>query len=132
PNVPVYLIFAGPGWGTRASPSASAQAIEDATDSLLSGPYLSRLASYRADLGHATFGLPGDPGHRAAWDAAGLPNGFSKSDLHSVIDAHIGNGDLPPTDATSTEGLYIVITPPGVMSDDPNAGGFHDTHFRFD
>src|SRR5438105_7961849 len=54
PNVPVYLIFSGPGWGTPANPSASAQAIESATDSLLSGPYLSRLSSYRADLGHAT------------------------------------------------------------------------------
>ncbi len=131
PDVPVYLIFWGQGWGTKANPSAAALDIENATDSLLSGPYLSRLSSYRSNLGHATFGIPGDPGHRAAWDASNPPNGFSWWDLRDVIGDHIDNGDLPQSDATGNEGLYLVVTPPGIQSDQGGAGGYHTIDYHF-
>src|SRR4051812_33576851 len=47
PDAPIYLIFNGSGWGTKASPSAAATAVENSLTNLLQSPYLSGLHQYR-------------------------------------------------------------------------------------
>src|SRR4051812_44969675 len=48
-NTPVYLIYWGSSWGQSGS-GPSMQSINNATASLLSGPYLSSLGQYASGL----------------------------------------------------------------------------------
>src|SRR5262245_6826059 len=126
---PVYLIFSGSQWQTPAA-SQLATDIQARAATLLSGPYLSGLTQY------SVFGHP-ISGHahldKVVFDNSdSLKNGFTVGQLENVIDHQVDIGALPESDDTSQEPIYVVLTPPGIKSDQPNAAGYHSHFTRFD
>src|SRR5207302_4550740 len=94
--------------------------IETASANFLSGPYLSGLSQYGGGMGKAHYA-------GAVVDTIDPEpiTGFSYFNLQSVVNSAINNLRLPDPGATSTEPIYMVVTPPGINSDQPAAGGYH-------
>jgi hypothetical protein len=124
----VHLIFWGPDWQTPTL-SQLASDIQTRAGTLLSGPYLSGLAQYSVAghpiTGHAQLG-------KVVFDTSTVPNNFSADNLRDVINHQVDIGALPEADVSSQEPIYVVLTPPGFTSNEPNAAGFHSHFTRFD
>jgi uncharacterized protein with LGFP repeats len=124
----IFLIFWGSYWQGGANPQVNA--IVNATSQVLNGPYLSGLKQYGSD---------GKAFYVNQWfDNSDPANGFSGDDLDNVVQNAVDdpNSTIPESDTPATLPIYVVITPPGIMSNDPNAAGYHnlqhDTDFPFD
>jgi hypothetical protein len=116
-NTPIYLIFEGQSWG--GAPNATNGAIKQAAEGVLNSSFLIRLQQYGSD-GTAYY-------NGEAFDNTGLPNQFSTSNLDARVQGQILQGNVPPPG--SIDPIYVVVTPPGVVSNSPNAGGYHDNQF---
>jgi hypothetical protein len=118
-SAPVYLIFWGQGWGSSTRQSMTD--VQDATNAVLSSPYLSLLGQYRSD-GQA---------HVAQVDTHPAGTGpafggtFTKAQLKNLVSDEIDNGFLPESDATGNLPIYLVVTPGGVSPSDISAVGYH-------
>ncbi|HWE37329.1 MAG TPA: calcium-binding protein [Isosphaeraceae bacterium] len=119
-NVPVYLIFWGSSWVNNQKTTD----IENAAAALYNSPYLSGLKQYGSD-GHAFYA-------GAVINTSDPANGFSDGDITNVVDNAIDNQGLPESDAGPNKPIYFVVTPPGVSSNDPNAGAYHSTEHDYD
>jgi hypothetical protein len=129
-GVPIYTIYWGSYWGTSGG-AAYASQIQNAINSFLYfSPYLDGLhqygTSYRA-------GVPGS-GTVQVFNYSDPSNGFSVSDLQNIVNNGIDNQGLPESDTYSNEGIYVVLTPPGIST--MGDGGYHtndsDYDFPFD
>jgi hypothetical protein len=114
PGVPLYPIFWGSYWATSAGQNFALQ-IEISMNTMFYGsPYLDGLhqysPKYRAFAANSAFNYS-DPS-----------NGFSGDSLRGVVENAIDNQGLPESDDNNNEGIYVVLTPPGINSSDPNAG----------
>jgi hypothetical protein len=123
-NTPVYLVFWGTGWG--GGENATTLAIEQAARSVLNSSYLIRLQQYGSD-GTAYYNAD----DFVNWDPS---NQFQTDDLGDMIEDEISKGALPDEGAsTEIKPLFVVVTPPGITSDQSDAGGWHteeDGHFE--
>jgi hypothetical protein len=114
-HVQVQLIFWGSAWAGDASPSANA--VFNAAQTILSGPYMSKLSQYRG-IGNGTMlGKlvinPSDP-----------PNPFSTDNVAQCVLHLIGAGQVPkPEDDQQI--LYCVFLPVGVNFNQPYINGIH-------
>jgi Ca2+-binding RTX toxin-like protein len=123
-DAPIFLIYWGRQWGSPTT-SPSRAAIDAATASLFSSagsPYQGHLRQYDSVLGRAHF-------VRSVWDNSPVPNGFSEDTLVDVVQHaynHLGLPDPDDLDPSPVEPLYLVVTPPGINSDDAGAGGYHN------
>jgi hypothetical protein len=86
---------------------------------VLNSSYLIRLQQYGSD-GTAYYNGEG-------FDNTGLPNQFSEGNLLSLVDNQIVQGNVPPPGGIDP--IYVVVTPPGITSDQPGDGGYHTTLF---
>src|SRR5579884_1444726 len=115
---PVYLIYWGSYW--THNPTATPTQVDQAAASFLSGPYLTGLSQYGGGIGDAWFAgsavdtLDPDP-----------TNGFSMTYLEGIVNSAINNLGLPNPGATQYLPIYMVVTPPGIVSDQADAGGYH-------
>jgi hypothetical protein len=112
-DVPVYLIFWGSYWkNTQRDPTGSTPTVKEITDaasSILNGPYFKGLTQYGAD-GNAY--LAG-----TASDTSDPPSGqFDSNKLSDIVDNLDDNGGLPEADDLSRIPIYVVVTPPGILS----------------
>jgi hypothetical protein len=119
---PVYLIFwGGTGWGDSPSntltnsPGFFGQDIWNAEKNLVENTsYLSGLSHYHGSDGTASL---------AGWriDNSPAPDNFSASLLDQVVRNAINN-PLHPLPNNLDNAIYLVVTPPGVRSQNPQTG----------
>jgi acrosin len=120
-GVPLYTIYWGSYWATSAG-SAYASSIQNSLNaSYYNSPYLDGLHQYNINY---RAGVPGG-GTVSVFDYSDPANGFSDGDLQNVIRNAIHNLGLPEADTYLNEGIYFVMTPPGINSSDPKASGYH-------
>jgi hypothetical protein len=114
-NVQVQLIFWGSTWAENASPSTNA--IFDAAQTILSGPYMSKLTQYRGIGSGTMLGElvvnPSDP-----------PNPFSTDDVAQCVLSLIAAGTVPEP-GIDNQMLFCVFLPAGVNFNVPNINGIH-------
>ena len=114
-KVQVQLIFWGSVWEGNASPSANA--VFNAAQTVLSGPYMSKLSQYRR-IGQGTMLS------KLVINPSNPPNPFSTNDVAQCILSLITAGKVPkPEDDQQI--LYCVFLPVGVNFDQPNIDGIH-------
>jgi hypothetical protein len=114
-QVQVQLIFWGSAWAGNASPSANA--VFDAAQTILSGPYVSKLSQYR-EIGK------GSMLGKLVIDPSDPPNPFSTNDVAQCVLRLIATGEVSrPED--DQQNLYCVFSPEGVNFDQPNTNGIH-------
>jgi len=114
-KVQVQLIFWGSSWESNASPSANA--VFNAAQTILSGPYMSKLSQYRG-IGQGT--MLG----KLVVNPSTPPNPFSTNDAAQCVLSLITAGKVPkPEDDQHI--LYCVFLPIGVSFDQPNINGEH-------
>jgi hypothetical protein len=123
---PVYFIFTGPGW-SATSPIVG-QYIQ-AAQNLMSSPYFSGIRQYGNSQPPTYGGAVYDSGNT-------VQNGFGPDDIDDLVHEEAGSNGLPDPDVDGTTPIYVVVTPPGWLSNDPNEGGFnqrdYDTGFDAD
>jgi hypothetical protein len=131
----VHLIFLGAEWQTAAN-SQLASDIQTRAATLLSGPYLSGLKQYSVSGqpidGHAQLG-------KVVFDtfvnfSTSKPaNIFTDQQLQDAINHQVDISALPESDDTSHPPIYVVLTPPGVKSNEnPNFAGYHSSFVHSD
>ena len=113
----VELIFWGNGWNTGSGPALRSQ-VQDAVDSIVTGPYLTLLAQYRSSI------HPGTRVGSVTITSSTPPNPFSNAAVISFLQVHISNGTLP-SPASDSQLLYMVIPQPGIAAG--NIGGEHSS-----
>ncbi len=111
----VELIFWGNGWNSGGGPALRSQ-VQDAVDSIVTGPYLTLLAQYRSSI------HPGTRVGSVTITTSTPPNPFSNAAVISLLQVNISNGTLPAPGSDS-QLLYMVIPQPGIMAG--NIGGEH-------
>jgi hypothetical protein len=121
-DVPVYLIFWGPTWNQPGGP-ASAPVVA-AAETIMNSIYLSGVSQYRPNIGIANLG-------GVAFDTSSPNNGFSEADIGNVVANAIGAGNVPDPYEMTPKPLFLVVTPPGILSDSPTAGSYHDVRVVF-
>jgi hypothetical protein len=114
-HVHVQLIFWGPDWAGNASPSANA--VFNAVQAILSGPYMSKLSQYRGIANGTLLG-------KLVIDPSDPPNPFSTNDVAQCVLRLIAAGKVSkPED--DQQNLYCVFLPLGVNFNQPNINGEH-------
>lgn len=113
PNV--VLVFWGNFWG---GPNTFLTGpIQDAAQRVLDSDYLSMLTEYGSD-GHAHLGFTRDNVHVTSfWVPGTVPDGH----FNGVNTFFVARGAVNPP----ANSLYVVVTPPGVMSDNPKVVGYN-------
>jgi len=126
--VRVHLIFWGQSWAGWPAPTPTAGQCTDAVVTILGSDYMSSLAQYSVgsgSLGSVTVvtdpvgGSPADP-----------PNPFSNDDIWLLVEhlrtaGRIPTGDIGP----GGQGLYVVVLPSGVGSNQPGVIGEHSYYW---
>jgi Ca2+-binding RTX toxin-like protein len=122
-NPQINLIFWGSYWKNPVN-SPTQNDIFNKVVSVVSSPYASRLTDYRAD--------PPGPGNyniqaiNALSDSPDPIDGmFSLGDVTNVVTNLTDHDCLPDPDSLSNLPIYVVITPPGVHSNQPGLLGEH-------
>ena len=114
-NVQVQLIFWGSAWANNTSPSAST--VFNAVQTILSGPYISKLAQYHRIVKGTMLGKP-------VIDPSNPPDPFSTDDVAQCILHLIAAGKVSkPEDEQHI--LYCVFLPVGVNFNQPGINGEH-------
>jgi hypothetical protein len=113
---PIYLIFWGSQWDSSAE-QALKSSIENSVTDILSGPYLSGLKQYGSD------GIASYAG--SVVNSSATPNKFSHDNIQDVISNAIENQGLPEPDDVPHAPIYVVVTPPGIVSDVNGAYGYN-------
>jgi hypothetical protein len=122
----IFVMFWGSYWQDGANPLVND--LINATETLFptNGPstYLSGLTQYGMD-GIANY-------QNAVFHDSDPANPFSPDDIRNAfeyeIDARRNTSSYFPDSYNTTNGkdpLYVIFTPPGTSSDDPNAGGYN-------
>ncbi len=126
PNVSLVLLFWGNAW-TDERTMPSADAIANAMQKMLAGPYMSALDQYGIGRGKLT---------RALIVLSDPPDPFGRDDWHDLIWNLIDQGTFPEPEDDGGRNLYMIVAPPHVKFDDPKPTGAHgypgDYDFPFD
>jgi hypothetical protein len=128
-QTPVFLIFWGAEWSDgQGNLNSSANKFVQAAMNVFPGPYLSALAQYDPALGNAHIQGAFLDARSEPMSSQGGP--FSQGDLLNFVGAtdDLKPVSVPEVDDGNLNGikpLYVVITPPGVQSDQPGAIGYH-------
>jgi hypothetical protein len=110
----VNFIFWGGGWGAGNNWVQQALPLTSAANNIFTSDYLSRLNQYGSD-GHAILG-------KATWDNSDpVSTQFDDGTINDRVKFQVNANTLPG----DKNAIYVVVTPPGVISNDPNAGGFN-------
>jgi hypothetical protein len=116
-NAHVELIFWGNGWNSGSGPMLRTQ-LQDAVDSIASGPYLTLLSQYRSSIqSGARIGS-------ITITSSTPPNPFSNAAVVNFLQVNINNGTLPHP-STDSQLVYMVIPQPGTRAG--NIGGEHNS-----
>jgi hypothetical protein len=129
-SVRVHLIFWGRAWTNLPAPSPTVGQCTDAVLTIVGSNYMNSLRQYSVGsgrLGSATVisdsvgNSPVDP-----------PNPFSNDDIWQLVDHLRTANRIPTTDVGSTaQGLYLVVVPAGVSSNQAGVIGEH-SYYWFD
>jgi Ca2+-binding RTX toxin-like protein len=125
PGVPIHLIFWGSYWATNAGSSLAAQAQYAMTAGFYNTAYLDGLHEY-----NTAYRAYASSDHPAVFDYSNSPSSVSSGDIATEVRYAISNLGVPETDAYANQGVYWVITAPGVTS--PGALAFHDINYYVD
>jgi hypothetical protein len=114
---PVYFLFWGSYWQQGNGPQYQQQ-ILNAAQTLLNTGYFSGQKQYGTD-GNVIYG--GYDNH-----SSDPPQNFTQNDITNTLHNDIDNNMLPESDATNHQALYVLVTPPGVISSQgKNVGGYN-------
>ena len=126
--VRVHLIFWGSAWLAWPPPNATVGACTDAVVTILASDYMNSLTQYSVgsgSLGSVTVvsdsvgGSPADP-----------PNPFSSNDVWQLVEHLRAAGQIPTGDiGASGQGLYMVVMPAGVGSNQAGVIGEHSYYW---
>src|SRR5215470_16850545 len=127
-GVRVHLIFWGAAWLAWPPPNATLGACTDAVVNILASDYMNSLGQYAVgpgSLGSVTVvtdsvgGSPADP-----------PNPFSNDDVWQLVEHLRAAGRIPTADiGSSAQGLYVVVMPAGVSSNQSGVIGEHSYYW---
>jgi hypothetical protein len=126
----VYLIFWGSYWSYGLGPS-QASLVTSAASQVVTSTFPLITNQYGAD--GSNMSIAG-----TVFDYSNPSNGnFGAGDINDVVQNQIDNGPLPESDAFNGNDhskIYVVVTPPNVVSSIPNGAGFNhvdtDTDFH--
>jgi hypothetical protein len=119
----VFLAFMGTYW-TSGNAYPTANQIISATQSFLASTYMANLGQYGNGLGNAYYA-------GSAFDSTNSKNHFSYGDLNDEVNHLVDSGELPRPASVNGTPLYLVVTPPGITSDEADAGGYHTLGYDF-
>ncbi len=114
---PVYFLFWGSYWQTGNGPQYQQQII-NAAQTLFNTAYFSGQTQYKTD-GTVTYG--GYDNH-----TSDPPSPFSTDDIVNTLHNDIDHNMLPDPSNMQHQPIYVVVTPPGITSDQPNDIGYND------
>ena len=124
----MHLIFWGSAWLAWPPPNATVGACTDAVVTILASDYMNSLTQYSVgsgSLGSVTVvsdsvgGSPADP-----------PNPFSNNDVWQLVEHLRAAGQIPTGDiGASGQGLYMVVMPAGVGSNQAGVIGEHSYYW---
>ncbi|MDB5302476.1 MAG: hypothetical protein JWM97_25, partial [Phycisphaerales bacterium] len=121
---PIYLILWGSYWGGTNTPQA--QAIIDAANKVITSPFPHIVDQYGADGSNMVIA-------QTVWDSSDPSSGnFDSGNIDDVVQNQIDNGPFPEAQDATNNPIYVVVTPPKVMSNDPKAAGFNIVQSDFD
>jgi acrosin len=122
PGINAYLVFWGSYWQTAAG-SAQAAAVESSVNAVFANsPYLDLINQY--GVAHRA-SQPGGGLTVNAFDPNDPAQGFHPADIQAAVQYGIHAG-LPGPASFANRSIYLVATPPGINSDQPNDAGYHD------
>jgi hypothetical protein len=121
---PVVLIFTGNYWQTNQG-QQDQQTLTNDVQSILNGPYLSRLAQYGSD-GKATFGGSWQDSTAPALTGGSTPSG---NDLLTFVQNEIKSHPnlIPPTAGGQQAPLFVIVNDPQDSAPGPGVWGYNDT-----
>jgi hypothetical protein len=122
PGVPIYLIFKGSYWNTSEGINLANTFEQECTNAFYYTPYLDLLHQYKTSY-RAFFG-------QAVFDYGDLPSTITDNDVQNALNNAIDNLGLPEPDTYKSEGVYFVITAPGVNH--PGDTGYHTYTYDYD
>jgi hypothetical protein len=119
---PVVLIFTGQYWQT-AQGQQDQQTLTNDAQSIVSGPYLSRLTQYGSD-GKATFGGSWNDTNAPALTGGNTP---SSGDILSYVQNEINNNPnlVPPTAGGQQAPIYFIVNDPQDSAPGPGVSGYN-------
>jgi Ca2+-binding RTX toxin-like protein len=120
PGMPIHLIFWGSYWQTDAGIQMANSAVSFLNSTLYSTAYLDGLHQY--GVSHRAFA---SSNHPYVFNYSNPGTNFSGNDVEDIVTNAIHSQGLPEPDTYSNEPLYLVITAPGAVYEDHNAGGYH-------
>lgn len=120
-NVEVAAVFWGSYWSnTSPAPSPSSDTYYQAFTGLVTGPYMTGLRQYRS-VG------PGTMLGKFINDSSDPSNGYSDSDVVTMLTALFNNNASMPAPLSGHERFYAVVTPPGINNSLSGAIGEHQS-----
>lgn len=121
-NVRVKPIFWGPQWLSLGSSPVPPGQVIWAMRTIMFSPYMDGLFQYGGIRRGSIESLA-----LATFDA-GPPNGFSSSDIESMLRGLL-NDRIISDPSTNDQILAVVFTPPNIYSHDRDVNGFHNSMF---
>ena len=113
---PIYIIFWGSYWNAHPADQGT---LLFAAAGVITSPFTHIVDQYGADGSNMVIGN---------WtvDSSDPPAGnFDDGNIDDVINAQIDNHTFPGPDDGGPKPIYVVVTPPQVLSDNPKAAGFN-------
>jgi hypothetical protein len=121
---PVNLVFWGSYWQSGVGVGQQAQIVQ-AAQTLFDSGYFSLQKQYGTD-GKVTMGAVANFGSNPGQN-------FSTQNIVDAVHFSVDNGLVPEPDATSNQGIYVLFTPPGIISGQgSNVGGYNAYTFKID
>ena len=126
PTPQVYTIFWGSYW-TQGIGVSQATQLADAASKLMSSSFLQVTAQYGTG-GTATFGYPLSISPNSQGDPT---SGFSSTTLYAIDYSLAHSGQLPNGTEASPTAIFVIVTPPGILSDQNTAAvGYNNSLFN--
>jgi len=126
--VRVHLVFWGSAWLAWPPPNATVGACADAVVTILASDYMNSLAQY--SVGHGSLGSVTVVTDSVGGSPADPPNPFSNDDVWQLVEHLRAAGRIPTGDiGAAGQGLYMVVMPAGVGSNQPGVIGEHSYYW---
>ncbi|KEF41423.1 MAG: hypothetical protein ER33_11545 [Cyanobium sp. CACIAM 14] len=119
-DVEVILVFWGSFWSANPAPSPSRDEYEQAIRGIVTGPYMNELAQYRGVS-------QGSVIYSEIFDGTDPANGYTDSDVVSMLKSRFTNNASMPKPATGHNRFYAVILPKGVNNSLTQYAGQHQS-----
>jgi hypothetical protein len=127
-SVRVHLIFWGTAWKAWPAPTATVGGCTDAVVTILASDYMNSLTQY--GVGGGTLGSVTVVAESIGGSPADPPNPFSNDDVWQLVEHLRAANRIPTADiGSSAQGLYVVVMPSGVGSNQPGVIGEHSYYW---